>query len=93
MRCGAPLTSKVLDDPERPRLACTKCPFVFYNNPTPVVGAIVEWDDQIVMVRNVGWPEHIFGLVTGFLEAREDPAVGVVREVKEELNLDVDIVR
>jgi ADP-ribose pyrophosphatase YjhB (NUDIX family) len=69
---------------------------VFYNNPLPVVAAVVEHDDGlgrsdsrgVILVRGKGWPAGWHGLVTGFLEAREDPAVGVLREVKEELGLE-----
>ena len=89
LQCGSPLVAQLLDDPVRPRLKCSRggCPFIFYDNPIPVVAAIVELDGQIVLVRNVGWPDNMFGLVTGFLEAREDPAVGILREVREELGL------
>ena len=59
-----------------------------WDNPTPAVGAIVEHDGEIILARNAGWPAGFFALVTGYLEAREDP-VQAVREVKEELDLDV----
>jgi NAD+ diphosphatase len=65
------------------------CGFVQRFNPTPVVGALVEHDGEIVLARNADWPEGWFALITGFLEAREDPKAAVRREVKEELNLDV----
>lgn len=60
-----------------------------WDNPTPAVGAIVEHQGEVILARNVAWPEGIFALVTGFLEPREDPRQAVVREVKEELGLDV----
>ena len=53
------------------------------------MGALVEHDGEIILARNKLWPEGMFALVTGFLEAREDPVAAVVREVKEELGLDV----
>ncbi len=63
------------------------CQFVFWNNPVPVVAAIVEIDETVILVRNQGWPESMFGLVTGFLEKGESPDQAVVREVKEELGV------
>ena len=60
-----------------------------WNNPTPAVGAIVEHEGEIILARNAGWPPGFFALVTGYLEAREDPLHAVAREVKEELDLDV----
>jgi NAD+ diphosphatase len=44
-------------------------------------------------VRNHGWPDKWFGLVTGFLEREETPEVGVLREVQEELGLAAEMVR
>jgi NADH pyrophosphatase NudC (nudix superfamily) len=82
------------EDGGRSRQACSSgtCDFVQYDNPTPVVAAIVEHEGQIVLVRNKGWPEKWFGLVTGFLERGETPETGVLRELKEELGLDDSIV-
>lgn len=74
------------------RLACTQCDFVHYDNPTPVVAAIVERGEDVVLVRSIGWPEEWFGLVTGFLEQGEHPASGVVREVVEELGVSLEEV-
>jgi NAD+ diphosphatase len=86
------------------RQVCTQagCGWVFYNNPLPIVAAIVELTPspssssspatphqrEIVLVRGVGWPKSWLGLVTGFLEGKERPEDGVLREVKEELGLD-----
>jgi NADH pyrophosphatase NudC (nudix superfamily) len=53
------------------------------------VGALVEHEGEIILARNKLWPEGMFALVTGFLEAREDPVQAVIREVKEELGLEV----
>jgi NADH pyrophosphatase NudC (nudix superfamily) len=72
----------------RQRAMCSaSCGYVFYDNPTPVVAAIVEIDGAVVLVQNKGWPSTWFGLVTGFLEKGESPEVGVLREVQEELGL------
>jgi uncharacterized protein (TIGR01244 family) len=72
------------------RLACTdaKCGFVFWDNPVPVVAAIVEHNGQVILARNALWPPGMFALITGFLEKDDpDPASGVLREVEEELGL------
>ena len=74
------------------RPGCPQCDFVHWGNPTPVVGAIVEHEGSIILVRNKGWPAKLYGLVTGFLEAGETPEAGILREVKEELDLDGTIV-
>ena len=73
-----------------PRQTCPNdaCGFVWWDNPAPVVAALVEYHGAIVLARNHAWAEGAFGLITGFLERGEDPAAAVVREVKEELDLD-----
>ena len=91
LRCGAPLAPH--DDGERPRLRCTAegCEWIHYGNPTPVVAAIVEHEGEVILVRQRGWPEKLYGLCTGFLEAGETPEAGVLREVSEELGLEGEI--
>ncbi len=71
------------------RLLCPDagCGFVHWDNPVPVVAALVELDGRIVLARNVAWPDKSFGLVTGFLERDEVPEAAVAREVAEELGL------
>jgi NADH pyrophosphatase NudC (nudix superfamily) len=87
--CCAPLGRREIGG--RPRAVCesNQCGFVFWDNPVPVVAALVEREGMIVLARNHAWPEKTFGLVTGFLERDESPEQAVAREVKEELDLDV----
>ena len=67
---------------------CAACGFRQYDNPVPVVSAIVEHDGKVVLARNKAWPPTWYALVAGFLERGESPEEGVRREVKEELGLD-----
>ncbi len=73
-----------------PRTACvaTGCGFVHWDNPVPVVAAIVEHEGKVLLARNIAWPKDWYALITGFLERGEDPVTGVMREVKEELDLE-----
>lgn len=91
--CGAALALKNTDE-EIPRLACSLTPthFVHYNNPNPVVAAIIEFEGQVLLARNVKWPLSWFALVTGFLEANETPEAGIQREVMEEVGLESEVV-
>ena len=75
-------------------LSCisTDCNFVHYENPTPVVAAIVEYgENQLILAHNTLWPPKWYALITGFLEKHEHPDECVLREVKEELGLDGEI--
>ena len=84
-RCAAPLAEA--EHGGAKRLACA-CGFVHWDNPVPVVAAIVEHERGVILARNKDWPEKMFGLITGFLEKDETPEAAVAREVKEELSLD-----
>jgi NAD+ diphosphatase len=93
MACGAGLVAgNDAEGRERMRCPAPDCGWVHYGNPTPVVAAIVEHPDGVLLARNKGWPEGMFGLVTGYLEAGETPEAGVLREVQEELGLAAEIV-
>ena len=85
--CKSDLSEKEID--QQNRLCCTnkKCDFVFWNNPTPVLAALVEHENKIIMARNKAWPAGIFSVITGFLEKGETPESGILREVTEELGL------
>jgi NADH pyrophosphatase NudC (nudix superfamily) len=85
MTDGAPREGR----PARRVCSAAACGFLQRTNPTPAVGALVEHEGEIILARNVSWPDGWFALITGYLEAREDPRAAVRREVKEELDLDV----
>jgi NAD+ diphosphatase len=89
--CGGQLIKATTDGKEVLRCGSDACPYIFWDNPIPVVAAIVEMDGKVVLARNRQWPEKMFGLVTGFLERGETPEAAVMREVKEELGLDATL--
>lgn len=74
------------------RLACPEGHWTHWDNPLPVLAALVEFEDKILLARNAAWPENTFALITGFMERDETPEQGVARELKEETNLDADEV-
>jgi NAD+ diphosphatase len=88
-RCAAPLAERTVQG--EVRSACSaNCGFVHYDNPTPVVAAVVEHNGMVVLAHNRAWPQafrSFYGLITGFLERGESPKECALREVKEELDL------
>jgi NADH pyrophosphatase NudC (nudix superfamily) len=91
-KCGSPLLEKELEGYTRQVCSSEECAQVFWNNPIPVVAGIVEYGDNVILIQNVGWPKEWYGLVTGFLEKGESPEQGMLRELKEELGLDGEII-
>jgi 8-oxo-dGTP diphosphatase len=59
------------------------------------IGALIEKDEQFLVLRrsqekDVG--ANLWEFITGRLEEEEDPTLGVLREVKEEVDLDVEVI-
>jgi NAD+ diphosphatase len=86
-RCASAFSVTLMGGKDRTH--CLGCGFTHWNNPTPVVAAIVQYGEHILLARNAAWPPKTFALITGFLEANETAQEGIAREVKEETNLDV----
>lgn len=90
--CAEPLIDLPLAGRQRRVCADPQCAWVHWDNPLPVVAAIVEHVDsegKILLARNQAWQDAFFGLITGFVERGESPEQAVAREVKEEVGLDV----
>ena len=94
LHCGTGLTLQTADEDGGPkeRLRCAACGWTHWNNPTPVLAAVIECSDrdgQVLLARNAAWPGRMFALITGFMEAGETPEEGITREVAEETSLEV----
>ncbi len=89
-QCATPLQLFTLqeDGGEKQRLRCPACGWTHWNNPTPVLAAVVQYEDRILLARNAAWTHKMYALITGFMEAGETPQEGIAREIKEETNLD-----
>ncbi len=93
--CATPLQQLTADEDGGPkvRTRCPACNWTHWNNPTPVLAAVIELADRdglLLLARNAAWPGRFFGLITGFMEAGETPEDGIAREVLEETSLTVD---
>ena len=87
-QCAQLLQSR--DDHGVTRLGCPDrdCGFVHWDNPVPVVAAVVEHEGHIILARNKAWAAPFYALITGFLEKTDSsPDEAVKREVNEELGL------
>ena len=80
------------DGGPKTRLRCPACGWTHWNNPTPVLAAVIECSDRggaLLLARNAAWSGRMFALITGFMEAGETPEDGIRREVAEETALEV----
>ena len=88
-QCATPLAliTRLEDGGEKARLRCSACDYTHWDNPTPVLAAVIEYDGQILLARNAAWPGKMYALITGFMEAGETPQEGIAREIAEETSL------
>ena len=88
-QCATPLEfiAQLEDGGTKERLRCVNCGYTHWNNPTPVLAAVIEYQGQVLLARNAAWPAKFYALITGFMEAGETPQDGIRREVQEETSL------
>lgn len=88
-QCATPLQwiAQQEDGGEKQRLRCPACQWTHWNNPTPVLAAVIQYQDRILLARNAAWTHKMYALITGFMEAGESPRDGIRREIEEETNL------
>src|SRR6185503_21167461 len=94
-QCATPLQAlaQMEDGGEKTRMRCPACNWTHWNNPTPVLAAVIECadrDGRVLLARNAAWTGRMFALITGFMEAGESPENGIRREVLEETALQID---
>ena len=90
--CATPLSKQQVNGENRRACANPSSDYEEWNNPTPVLAAIAQTGNSVVLVQAIGWPKNWFGLVTGFHESGETAEEGVAREVEEELGLGCRVV-
>ena len=82
--------AKMEDGGEKARMRCPACDYTHWNNPVPVLAAVIEYKGQILLARNAAWPGKMYALITGFMEAGETPKEGIAREIAEETSLSTE---
>jgi ADP-ribose pyrophosphatase YjhB (NUDIX family) len=100
MREGRRYCSKCSGEIERRRLdqldrdVCGVCGTIFYDNPLPVVSAVVVVDRQVLLVLRGREPKAgMWCLPSGFVELDETIEQAVLRETEEESGVRGEVVR
>ena len=88
-RCGTPT---VLKTGERAR-QCPSCGQTHYPRIAPAVMALVQRGDQLLLARSPHFPPGMHSALAGFVEPGESLEQCLIREVKEEVCVEVDNLR
>ncbi len=86
--CGAAVKSRVPPGDNRERFVCDACGEVHYQNPNNVAGAILTWEDKVLLCKRAIEPRYGFWtLPAGFMENNESVHQAAARESIEEAHL------
>lgn len=89
---NGPRVREVPDGDDRLRLVCPDCGFINYENPKIIVGAVVTWEEQILLCRRAIEPRHGYWTIpAGYMELNETAAEGAAREAEEEACAKIEI--
>lgn len=84
-RCGG---ANVPHDNDR-AMVCETCGIHAYPRLSPSIIVLIHRDDQVLLARNHRFPEGMYSTLAGFVEPGESIEETLVREVKEEVGVDV----
>lgn len=92
--CGGRLQLRVVHPKEPQRLVCQACHFIFYLDPKLAAIAIIPWEGGLVLARRAIEPGYgLWVAPGGFVDVGEKVEEAVVREVREEVHLEIEIHR
>lgn len=88
-RCGSAME---LDVQER-AMRCIPCRQINYPRIAPCVITLVTRGEEMLLARNANFPAPMYSTLAGFIEAGETAEETLIREVKEEVGVDVGNLR
>jgi ADP-ribose pyrophosphatase YjhB (NUDIX family) len=90
--CAGRLEPRLLKEGEPERLVCAECGFVFYLGPKLVVGAIIELDGGILLIKRAIEPGYgKWTFPGGFVERGEAAEAAAQREALEETGVEIEV--
>jgi len=82
---AGPFSQKVPEGDNHLRAVCDTCGFINYVNPKIVVGAVVSYEDSILLCKRAIDPRIGYWTIpAGYMEERESTEQGAMREAEEE---------
>jgi NAD+ diphosphatase len=88
-RCGQLMQ---IDHEER-AMRCQPCKSINYPRIAPCIIVLVTRGEELLLARNVNFPGPMYSTLAGFIEAGETAEQTLVREVREEVGVEVGHLR
>ena len=90
--CGHKTTEKIPLGDHQLRRVCTDCGNIHYINPKVICGALVLWENKVLLCRRAIEPRYgLWTLPAGYMELFETMEQGAARETREEAEAEVEI--
>ena len=88
-RCGIELRMKTTERAKE----CPQCGLLHFPRLAPAIIVLVERDNKLLLARSRHFPSDMYSVIAGFVEPGESLEEAVVREVNEEVGVDVKDIR
>jgi NAD+ diphosphatase len=87
--CATPTTQLTHERAKR----CPNCGLVNYPRLSPAVIVLISRGDEVLLARAQRFPEGMYSILAGFVEAGESLEEAIVREVREEVGIEIANLR
>jgi len=88
-RCGTPLRTKSTERAKE----CPQCGLLHFPRLAPAIIVLVERGKQLLLARSRHFMPGMFSVLAGFVEPGESLENAVVREVREEVGIDIKDIK